>query len=195
MNLPKITKQLIVICILVFVIQQLRPGWTNYLALFAVGSPFFHLWQPITYMFLHGGFAHIFLNMFALLMFGPQLENIWGPRKFTNYYLICGIGAGLVQMVVLWLMKDFYVPTVGASGAIYGLLIGFALLFPDAPIMLIFPPIRLKAKWWVVIWIAIELVMGFTSDGVAHFAHLGGMLFGYLLVTLWKKQGKLYDYE
>lgn len=192
-RLPQVTRNILIINILVYIITQLRPSFVGYFALFNPVSPMFHLWQPLTYMFLHGGFWHIFMNMFVLVMFAPQLESIWGSRKFLTFYLVTGVGAGMVQMLVEWLSGS-YIPTVGASGAVYGLLMGYAMLFPDSRLMLIFPPIALKAKWWVLIWIVIELMSGFLSDGVAHFAHLGGMLFGFVLITIWKKKGTMYDY-
>jgi membrane associated rhomboid family serine protease len=160
-------------------------------------------------MFLHAGFGHIFFNMFALWMFGRVLEYDLGSRRFLTYYIVCGIGAGLIQLGVNWIeysiaAADPGVPaallaryahtyTIGASGAVFGLLLAFGMLHPNNVIMLVFPPIALKAKWFVVIYGAIELVAGISGrGGVAHFAHLGGMLFGWLLLRYWKKKGWIY---
>jgi membrane associated rhomboid family serine protease len=166
----------------------------NYLALFPVGSPLFYSWQVVTYMFLHGGFSHLFFNMFALWMFGRSLEYELGSKRFLTYYMVCGIGAGLIQLLVLWLAgAALNVPTLGASGAVFGLLLAFGMMHPNDIIMLIFSPIALKAKWFVVIYGALELVFGISGqmDGVAHFAHLGGMLWGFVLLWYWKKRRKI----
>lgn len=217
-RLTPAVKNILLINIFMLIITSLRPGIEHIFALYYPTSPFFHFWQPITYMFMHGGFMHLFFNMFALYMFGVQLESVWGTKKFLLFYFITGLGAAATHLVVQWceiqhnisLIADGgivarqamqqievikHVPTVGASGAIYGILIGFALLFPDVRLTLIFPPISLTAKWWVIVWIVIELLTGVLSvDSVAHFAHLGGMLFGFILIRIWKKQGKMYDY-
>lgn len=174
----------------------------EYFSLFPVGSPFFHWWQPLTYMFLHGGFSHLFFNMFALWMFGRDLEREMGSRRFLIYYLVCGVGAALVQLgmaqIDLARMVEYSpsywdylcTPTVGASGAIFGLLLAFGMLNPNAVIMLIFPPIPMKAKWFVIIYGAIELIFGVSGrmDSVAHFAHLGGMFWGWLLLLWWRRR-------
>ncbi len=165
------------------------------LALFPVESPFFHSWQVVTYMFLHGGFTHLLFNMFALWMFGRTLEYEMGSKRFLTFYMVCGIGAGLIQMLVCWLTgSPLNVPTVGASGAIFGLLLAFGMMHPNDLIMLIFPPVALKAKWFVIIYGVIELFAGIRGpiDNVAHFAHIGGMLWGFLLLLYWKKRGKIY---
>jgi membrane associated rhomboid family serine protease len=158
-------------------------------------SPFFHWWQPVTHMFMHGGFWHIFLNMWCLLMFGSALERSIGSRKFVLFYFVAGLGAVAVHTLVQYLQGPILnVPTLGASGAIYGIQIGYAMLYPNDIWTLVFPPVSLKAKWFVLIFIAIELFTGITgtADGVAHFAHLGGALFGFLLMLYWKKTGKIY---
>jgi membrane associated rhomboid family serine protease len=173
---------------------------TEYLALFPVGSPWFHWWQPVSYMFMHGSWEHIIFNMFTLWMFGRFIELDLGSRRFFLYYMICGVGAGLIQLLVCWLTgAPLNVPTVGASGAIYGLLLAFAMLHPNDIIMPLIPPIPMKAKWAVLIFCAIELFLGirgsiFSADNVAHFAHLGGALFGFVMLWMWKKQGKIYRY-
>lgn len=147
------------------------------------GAYGFHLWQPLTYMFMHGSFDHLFFNMFTLWMFGSTLENFWGTRRFLIYYLVCGIGAGLLNMLVPGLHVS-----VGASGAVYALLLAFGMLFPNEYIYLYFL-VPIKTKWFIIGMVALELFEGvFRSyDGVAHFAHLGGMLIGLLLILYWRK--------
>ena len=148
-----------------------------------MGSGRFEIWQLISYMFLHAGFTHIFFNLFALWMFGQAIENYWGTPRFTIYYFVTGIGAALIQLLVV----SESAPTVGASGAVYGILLAFGMMFPERPIMLLIPPVPIKAKYFVVIFGAIELVSGLTktNSNVANFAHLGGMLFGYILIKFW----------
>jgi membrane associated rhomboid family serine protease len=184
-------------------------------ALFYPTSPFFHWWQPVTHMFMHGGFWHLFFNMYTLFIFGTVLERVWGTKKFLVFYFVTGLGAALVHTGVEWLEVQYWLmkvadglyagqsaidaiemtPTVGASGAIYGVLMGYAMLYPDSILRLIFPPIALKAKWFVLIFAAIELVTGMTGTGggIAHFAHLGGLIFGFLLIIFWKKRHTLYS--
>ena len=169
----------------------------------------FRIYQIITYMFMHGNFGHLFFNMFALWMFGNTLENLWGSKRFLLFYMVCGIGAGLCQELVQYIQyttsladyatvnmngriitMDAYLnmmTTVGASGAIYGLLLAFGMMFPNSMIYFYFL-IPIKAKWFVIGYAVIELITGLTGvDNVAHFAHLGGMLFGLLLILYWKK--------
>jgi membrane associated rhomboid family serine protease len=154
------------------------------------GIPGFEFWQLLTYGFLHGGLFHLFVNMFALWMFGTALEQFWGSRPFARFYLICLIGAGVIQLVVATMAADSgsIYPTVGASGAVFGILLGFAMMFPEQRLMLLFPPIPIKAKYFVVFYGAFELYAGVTGSmsGVAHFAHLGGMAFGFLVITYWR---------
>ncbi|MBN2008501.1 rhomboid family intramembrane serine protease [candidate division KSB1 bacterium] len=165
---------------IMFFVQQVFPNFTlNWLGLFPQDvTSHFYVWQLGTYMFLHGGFIHILLNMFILWMFGCEIERYMGEREFIRYYLICGVGGGLVHVLI---QPSSMTPVVGASGAIYGLLAAFAMLFPDRRIMLFPFFISLKAKHWVLIFLGITLLFGFTGrqDGVAHFAHLGGMLVGF----------------
>jgi membrane associated rhomboid family serine protease len=152
-------------------------------------------------MFMHGSWEHIIFNMFTLWMFGRFIEMDLGSRRFFVYYMVCGVGAGLIQMLVCWLTNaPLDVPTVGASGAIYGLLLAFAMLHPNDIIMPLIPPIPMKAKWAVLVFCAIELLLGirgsfFSSDNVAHFAHLGGALFGFVLLWWWLKTKKIYRYS
>ncbi len=215
---PPATKSLIIINVLVFLMYCLnREFMIINFAMFYPTSPYFKPWQIITHMFMHGGFWHIFFNMYTLFMFGSILERAWGSKKFLFYYFVTGLGAVALHTCVQWIEVRIYMsqlangiasaataihtlkmtPTVGASGAIYGLLLGFGMLYPDSMLTLIFPPISLKAKWFVVIFVVIELLTGITGLGgnIAHFAHLGGMLFGWLLIMYWKRNNKLYEYH
>ena len=153
------------------------------LALWPIG-PSFWPWQIVTYMFLHGGFFHLFFNMLALWMFGMELENTWGSKKFLIFYLLCGIGGAVANLLVTPLLGQA-APTVGASGAVFGVLIGFAMLFPNRLIYLYFL-IPVKAKYLIAIWIGLELFFGVTgsSEGVAHFAHLGGVAVGLVYMAI-----------
>lgn len=173
-------------------------------ALFPTGSPFFEWWQPVTYMFLHSDFTHLFFNMFALWMFGRQIEMDLGTKRFLIYYFVCGVGAALAQLGIAQIdianLSDtpgvlsayLCTPTLGASGAIFGLLLAFGMLHPNATIMLLIPPIPMRAKWFVVIYGLLELIFIILApnDGVAHFAHLGGMFFGWLLLVYWMRRDR-----
>ena len=191
-NIPKITKNLLLINVLTYlatVVLEMRgidlAFWGG---LHFFGSPYFEIYQFISYQFLHGSFTHLFFNMFALWMFGCVIERMWGPKKFLIYYLVCGIGAGLCQELVQFLMGSYSL-TIGASGAVYGILLAFGMTFPEERIF-IFPfPFPIKAKWFVLIYAAIELFSAVNSagDGVAHMAHLGGMFFGFLLIRYWQR--------
>lgn len=154
-------------------------------------APRFHIWQLISYSFLHGGVFHLLLNMYALWLFGSRIEHAWGSKAFVIYYFVCVFGAALVQLFVAsHAVGDGSIyPTVGASGGVFGLLLAFGLTFPNERLMLIFPPIILKAKWFVLLYACVELYAGATGSlaGIAHFAHLGGMLFGFLLLWYWGK--------
>lgn len=208
-QIPTVTKNLVAINILMFIATLVNENFmvANF-AMFYPASPFFKPWQILTHMFMHGGFWHIFFNMYSLLMFGSILERSLGPKKFLIFYFVTGLGAAALHTGVEWMQARVFIangavnayqallmtPTLGASGAIYGVLIGFAMLYPQAQLMLIFPPIPVKAKWLVIIFAAIELFSGINGiqASVAHFAHLGGMLFGWLLIRWWRKHGKLY---
>ena len=172
------------------------------------GMTLFRPWQLFTYMFMHGGFSHLFFNMFSLWMFGRTLEMQMGWKRFLIYYIVCGVGAALFQMAIaqidlahldvgsfMW-VRYMQTPTVGASGAIFGLLLAFGMLYPDAIISLIFPPISMKAKWFVIVYGVLELLLGVsgTMSGVAHFAHLGGMFWGWLLLSLWQRMDRNRNY-
>ncbi len=149
----------------------------------------FALWQLLSYGFLHGGLAHLFFNMFALYMFGVPIERAWGASRFLQFYFVCMIGAGLVQLLVAQLAGDIY-PTIGASGAVFGLLLAFGVMYPNVRIMLLIPPIPLKAKWFVIAYGLLTLIFGMTGTmpRIAHFAHLGGMLFGLIMILYWGRQ-------
>ena len=208
-QIPTVTKNLVAINVLMFIATLINENFmvTNF-AMFYPASPFFKPWQILTHMFMHGGFWHIFFNMYSLLMFGSILERSLGPKKFLIFYFVTGLGAVALHTGVEWMQARVFIangiaqayqqllvtPTLGASGAIYGVLIGFAMLYPQARLILIFPPIPVKAKWLVIIFAAIELFSGINGiqESVAHFAHLGGMLFGWLLIRWWRKHGKLY---
>jgi len=148
-------------------------------------------WQLVTYGFMHGGFVHLFFNMMAVFMFGAQIEQVWGSKRFATFYFACVVGAGLTQLaVVTWMVSEGgpAFPTLGASGGVYGLLLAFGMMFPNRQVMLLIPPIPMKARTLVIVFGAIEIFMGVTGtqSGVAHFAHLGGMLFGFLLIQHWR---------
>ena len=211
-NIPQVTRNLLIINIIFFLATLLAEDFMlRTFAMFYPASPLFRFWQPLTHMFMHGGFWHIFFNMYSLLMFGSVVEKAIGPKKFLVLYFICGFGAAVLHTGVEYLSASsflalgktaeysqlLYTPVVGASGAIYGLLVAFAMIYPDARLTLIFPPITLDAKWWVIIFIGIELITGITGTamGIAHFAHLGGALFGFLLIFIWRKTYRLWDKE
>ena len=213
--MPPVVKNLIVINVLMYLITAITGNfmYENF-ALFYFKSTFFKPYQLVTHMFMHGGFTHILFNMYTLYIFGCVLERVWGSQKFLFYYFVTGIGAALLHMGVMYLQLRGYIadfnagdmfaqssiqsilvtPTVGASGAIYGLLLAYGMLFPDNIMQLIFPPVALKAKWFVIIFGALELLLGLSGRGgnVAHFAHLGGMIFGFFLILYWKKNNRMY---
>ena len=193
-NVPKAVKHIIIINLLMLVLTYLNnPLMSKWFAL----NPISFIWKPwqlVTYMFMHGGFGHLFFNMYTLFIFGSVLENVWGTKKFLTFYFVTGIGAALVNIGVQYLTGSFAL-TVGASGAIYGILMGYAMLYPDSTLTLLFPPVSMKAKWFVLIFAGIELLLGISNnpaDNVAHFAHLGGLIFAFLLIMFWKKKHRLY---
>jgi membrane associated rhomboid family serine protease len=193
---PPAVKHLIIVNLLVFVALT-NPLLQRYLmefgALWPVGSGLFAPWQLVTYMFLHGGFGHIIFNLFALWIFGQGIENFWGTKRFTIYYFLTGIGAALIHM---WIGGSG-APTIGASGAVYGILLAFGMMFPDRYIMLLIPPIPIKAKYFVAIFGGIELLSGLMrpDSGIAHFAHLGGMVVGFILIKYWGLKGESSRYS
>ncbi|MDZ7805359.1 rhomboid family intramembrane serine protease [Thiohalophilus sp.] len=162
--------------------------------LFDGAAPGFQVWQLVTYSFLHGGVFHLLVNMYALWLFGSRMEMVWGSKAFLIYYFVCVIGAALVQLLVASQGSGPAYPTIGASGGVFGLLLAFGMTFPNEKLMLLFPPVAMSAKWFVIIYGAVELYFGVTGSmaGVAHFAHLGGMLFGYLLIRYWRSHPPRY---
>jgi membrane associated rhomboid family serine protease len=214
-GMPTAVKNIIIINILVMLMSRLNEDFMyETFALFYPTSPFFHWWQPFTHMFMHGGFFHLLFNMYTLFIFGTVLERVWGPRKFLVFYFVTGLGAAAIHTCVEWIQVQNWLtqaaegsmaaqtaihmmkmtPTVGASGAIYGVLMGYAMLYPDSILTLLFPPISMKAKWFVLIFAAIELLTGISGTGgsIAHFAHLGGLVFGFALIWYWKQRRTLY---
>jgi membrane associated rhomboid family serine protease len=206
-NLPAVTRALLIANIAVFVLQQLAGNFMLvHFALWPIGNPQFvpdgsggtlqigfQIWQIVTYAFLHDGYMHIAFNMFALYMFGGQVETALGAQRFTIYYLVCVLGAAIAQLAVIHFFKpeDFY-PTLGASGGVFGLLLAFAVIYPTARV-LIFPiPFPLLAPVAIVGYMAIELVFGITGtqEGVAHFAHLGGAVAGFVLLQMWRSKAQ-----
>ena len=211
-RIPTVTRSLLIINVIMFVATLINENFMiGTFAMFYPASPLFRWWQPITHMFMHGGWWHILFNMYTLVMFGMVVERALGTKKFLILYFVTGLGAVALHTGVEWLeihravassdlsaqqaVIDLYrTPMVGASGAIYGVLVAFAMLYPEARMTLIFPPVTLDAKWMVTIFIVLELVTGITGSqvGIAHFAHLGGALFGFLLVLYWRKRGELW---
>jgi membrane associated rhomboid family serine protease len=235
-GLPAVVKNIIMINVLMLLAYYVVNNTLGYnlneiLGLYFPKSESFKPVQILTHMFMHANFWHLFFNMYALFIFGQVLENVWGPKRFLIYYLVCGLGAALVHESVIafeykgiieklspdsiqtvvsdgaaylregkvftdQIMQDLqlllYTPTVGASGAVFGILLAFGVLFPNTQLMLLLPPIPIKAKWFVLIYGGIELYLAFTQPGsnIAHAAHLGGMLFGYILIRFWRKTTK-----
>lgn len=207
--MPRITevvKQLLIVNILLFVgTSFVMPEFKAGLAMYWPASSFFRPWQLVTHMFMHADFNHLLFNMFALYMFGSALESYWGPKKFLTFYLLCGFGALTLYLIVWWgeisaleaIDYERFLQTpyrmMGASGAVFGLLAGYGMMFPNSQIMLLIPPIPMKAKYFVLIYAAIEFFFGISklNPGVAHFAHLGGALCGVLIILYWRKTGKL----
>ena len=243
-SIPPVTKNLIIINVIVWLAEVIVPGFSktlvDILGLHLFGSSLFNPVQLFTYMFMHDPHspAHILFNMFSLWMFGRILEQVWGSRRFLTFYLVCGVGAALVQEGVWELtwksdfirnlvfhdgmtiehkeaMVDYAIAhqdphilslidqfksmmvTIGASGAIFGILLGFAFTFPDMPLYLFFIPVPIKAKYMVIGYGVIEFFLGVSGSvsTVAHFAHLGGMLFGILMLLYWRKKGTLHRYN
>ncbi len=185
--LPPITRALIMANCGVFFLQWLLRDDLLLFALWPWNTQVFHVWQLLTYGFLHASFTHLFFNMFGLYMFGPDIERVLGARRYLIYFLACVIGAALLHLLVTGMARGMVVPTVGASGGLFGLLLAFGMLFPHRRLMLLIPPIPMKAWVFVTLYGVAELLMGVfgTLQGVAHFAHLGGMLAGFILLKLW----------
>ncbi len=225
-NITPVVKNLLIINVIFFIAKWIFNNQgiflEEHLAVFYFDSPYFKIWQPITYMFMHANLMHIFFNMFALYSFGSILEAHWGAKRFLNFYLITGLGALALQWAVqaievhqitgsvinpllgsipadkVTTIQSIYAgPMVGASGAIFGLLVAFGMLYPNIELYIMFIPVPIKAKYIVPIYIVIELFFGvgkFEGDSIAHFAHLGGALIGYILVKLWRNKSNYYDY-
>ena len=206
-NLPRVTKLLLIANLVGFVLQWLLgDAALASLMLWPIGegtydpsafeTPSFLPWQVVSYAFLHGGLMHLAFNMLALVMFGAPLEYTWGERRFLTYYLVCVVGAAICQLIVGWWAVSQGTPaypTIGASGGVFGLLLAYGMLFPNQRVMLLIPPIPMKARTLVIVYGLFELMVGVTGlqPGVAHFAHLGGMLFGWLLIRYWRGQPPL----
>ena len=152
------------------------------------GTPHFQFWQPVTYAFLHGSMTHLFFNMLALFMFGSDIERVWGSRRYLTFYFVCVISAALAQLLVAGVSGGAPYPTIGASGGVFGLLLAFGMMFPRRMVMLLFPPVPMPAWLLVTLYGALELLLGITGTqaGVAHFAHLGGMAGGFLMIQYWR---------
>lgn len=237
-NIPPVVKNLLIINGIFFLAKLVLGNQVDLDELLGAhyfDSPKFRVWQPITYMFMHGNFMHLFFNMFGLFMFGGILEQKWGPKRFINFYLITGLGALALQWVVQGielyqitgsiinhgnlpleslaegkfnpaqytestastLFSIYFGTMIGASGAVFGVMTAFAVLYPNVELMLMFIPFPIKAKYFIPIYIVIELFLGVAriqGDSVAHFAHLGGALIGFILVKLWKDKDRFYDY-
>lgn len=203
-SLPPVLCWLLVANVVGFLTEQFFfPQVMRYFALWPMGDqvlrtanglfavPSFHVWQLLSYGFLHANISHIFFNMFGLWMFGRAIEHVWGGQRFLLYYLVCVIGAGICQLLtVSFLGSGSVAPTIGASGGVFGILLAFGMMFPNARVMLLIPPIPMAAKWLVIGYGALELFFGVTGTdpGVAHFAHLGGMAFGLVLILYWRRQ-------
>lgn len=216
MNITPVTKHILIINVILFLATLVGERYgidlAEWLGLHFFMASDFRLHQLFTYMFMHGGFEHLFFNMFAVWMFGQVFERIWGPRRYLFFYIACGVGAGLVQEVVQFVHYEtvlsgyqyvnmgggYSVPmsqylnlmtTVGASGAVYAVLLAYGMTFPNEPVYIYFL-LPLKAKYFVLIYIVLELVLGLSQkgDGIAHFAHLGGMLFAFLIIMYWRKK-------
>ena len=184
--LPPVTQALLLINVGVFCLQFLVGAVEQWFALWPIGFGFLP-WQVLTYAFLHGSFSHLFFNMIGLWMFGSELERVWGPKRFLWFYLASVLAAAITQLIVTLFDPA---PTVGASGGIFGLLLAYAMLFPNRMIMLLIPPIPMKAKWFVALYGALQVLFALTmpGSGVAYLAHLGGMLGGYLMIRYWRGQ-------
>ena len=187
--MPPITQALLLINVAAFCIDFFLGAWfTQAFALWPLGHGFLP-WQVLTYAFLHGSVGHLFFNMLGLWMFGSELERVWGQKRYLQFYFASVLVAAATQLLVTWLLGSGN-PTVGASGGLFGLLLAFGMTFPNRIIMPLFPPIPMKAKIFVAVFGALELALGFYSPtgGVAHFAHLGGMLGGFLTIRYWRGQ-------
>ena len=188
--MPPITQALLLLNVALFCIDiALGESLSRWMALWPLDSGMFMPWQVVTYAFMHGGIGHLFFNMMGLWMFGSELEQMWGQQRFIRFYAASVLAAAATQLI-LSMLGGWMTPTVGASGGLFGLLLAYGMIFPDRTIMPLFPPIPMKAKVFVAVYGAIELflVVTGTNSGVAHFAHLGGMLGGWLMIRYWRGQ-------
>lgn len=186
-NMPPVTQALIIINVVVFLLELAGGGaLISSFALWPLGQQFWP-WQVVTYAFLHGSWWHLLVNMLGVYIFGSDLERVWGPRRYLTYYFVCVLAAALSQMLFAGLTGGYY-PTIGASGGVFGLLLAFALYFPHRRLVLLFPPVPMPAWLFAVLYGVVELVSGVTgvAGGVAHFAHLGGMVGGFLMIRYWR---------
>ena len=186
-SMPPVTQALILINAIAFLLDSLSGNLlTELMALWPLGSHFMP-WQIVTYAFLHGSLTHLLFNMFGVYMFGSDLERVWGPRRFLTFYMVSAVTAAIAQLIVAGVTGAMY-PTVGASGGVFGLLLGFAMVFPRRMVVPLIPPIPMRAPIFVALYGGLELFLGVTGTqaGVAHFAHLGGMAGGYLLMRYWR---------
>ena len=196
--IPPTTQALIIVNVLFYLLQLvtgdalilsfgLWPVHSGFARPFD-GAPHFQLWQLVTYAFLHGNMTHLFFNMLALFMFGSDIERVWGSRRYLTYYFVCVVSAALAQLLVARIAGGAPYPTIGASGGVFGLLLAFGMMFPQRRVMLLFPPIPMPAWLLVMLYGALELLLGITGTqaGVAHFAHLGGMAGGFLMIQYWR---------
>ncbi|MCD6019791.1 MAG: Rhomboid family protein [Bacteroidetes bacterium] len=186
-QIPMVVKNILIINVLLYfgtlVFGELLH---RYLDLYPIGTPYFKPYQFISYMFMHADIAHILFNMLAVYMFGSILENIWGPKRFLNFYLLCGLGAAFLQLGISYYNNEYTI-LLGASGAVFGLLVAFAMMFPNTELQIYFI-IPVKAKYLVIGYALFELYNGFFAhDNVAHFAHLGGLAVGIIIMLIWKK--------
>lgn len=186
--LTPIVQALLLINVAVFCLQSFTGVWVEqFFALWPWGEGFLP-WQVVSYAFLHGNFSHIFFNMIGLWMFGSELENLWGPKRFLQFYFASVLTAAAAQLIVTAITPGG--PTIGASGGVFGLLVGFGMMFPNRTVMLLIPPMPIKAKYLVMVYGAIELITGYfySNEGIAHFAHLGGLVGGFLMIRFWRGQ-------
>ena len=197
-QMTDVVRNLLIINIIFFIASAVMPDLVPYLSVYYPASPEFKPFQLLTYMFMHGSVAHIFFNMIGLVTFGSSLEMFMGPKRFFSYYLVCGLGALVVDFAWQYYRLQsgsvaeetlFYTPMLGASGAVMGLVAGFAIFFPEQRLQLLFPPITLTARQFALIYAALEIFLGVGDyqQGVAHFAHIGGMFSGLVYVAIWRK--------
>jgi len=193
-SIPPVTRALLIANVAIFLLQlAIGPSMIFRWGLWppgvstASGETAFHLWQLVTYSFLHGSLAHLFFNMFALWMFGSEIERVLGRDRYVTYYFVCVLGAALTQLATGGLFEGPPAPTIGASGGVFGILLAYGLAYPHRRVMLIFPPIPMPAWLFVTLYGLLELYLGITQTaaGIAHFAHLGGMIGGFVLLQYW----------